>query len=53
MLYGENRCFEIDYLQDERQPKYVHVEAGTSYRVVFGVEMMGPYKVSLLILAKF
>lgn len=45
MLCGANQVFEIDYLQDERWPKYINVESDTLYRVLFTIESVGPYKV--------
>uniref|UniRef100_A0A183CWD4 SEC63 domain-containing protein n=1 Tax=Gongylonema pulchrum TaxID=637853 RepID=A0A183CWD4_9BILA len=45
ILHSESgSSYEVDYLQDERWPEYVQVEADASYRIVFSVEMIGPYK---------
>ncbi|VDK82233.1 unnamed protein product, partial [Litomosoides sigmodontis] len=44
VLCGANQVFEIDYLQDERWPKYINVESDTSYRMLFTVELVGPYR---------
>lgn len=45
MLCGANQVFEIDYLQDGRWPKYINVESDMSYRMLFTVELIGPYRV--------
>uniref|UniRef100_A0AAF5PWB9 U5 small nuclear ribonucleoprotein 200 kDa helicase n=1 Tax=Wuchereria bancrofti TaxID=6293 RepID=A0AAF5PWB9_WUCBA len=44
VLCDTNQVFEIDYLQDERWPKYINVEPDTLYRMLFTVELIGPYK---------
>uniref|UniRef100_A0A1I7VPC0 Activating signal cointegrator 1 complex subunit 3 n=1 Tax=Loa loa TaxID=7209 RepID=A0A1I7VPC0_LOALO len=44
VLCGANQIFEIDYLQDERWPKYINVESDTLYRILFTVELVGPHK---------
>ncbi|OZC07839.1 Sec63 domain protein [Onchocerca flexuosa] len=44
VLCSTNQVFEIDYLQDERWPKYINVESDMLYRMLFTVEMVGPYR---------
>ncbi|VBB27123.1 unnamed protein product [Acanthocheilonema viteae] len=44
VLCGANQVFEIDYLQDERWPKYMNVQSDTQYRMLFTVELIGPYR---------
>ncbi|MCP9260699.1 Activating signal cointegrator 1 complex subunit 3 [Dirofilaria immitis] len=44
MLCGANQIIKIDYLQDERWPKYINVESDTLYRLLFTVELVGPYR---------
>uniref|UniRef100_A0A158Q7W7 Activating signal cointegrator 1 complex subunit 3 n=1 Tax=Elaeophora elaphi TaxID=1147741 RepID=A0A158Q7W7_9BILA len=44
VLCGANQVFEINYLQDERWPKYVNTESNTLYRILFTVELVGPYR---------